>query len=101
MKKDFFSTAKVHPSTFESIADNKAFVHVAPISGGYSWILTGMNYMLLDNISAKLGEIERPVDYDVFYRKEIEFLNARKKKWEAIINQQPTLFEYLRDNIYA
>jgi len=101
MKKDFFATSKHNPSIFASVVDNRTFNHQSPISGGYSWIQAGMNYLPLDHIAAKLGEMEHPVDYDLFYKKEINFLDDRKKKWEAIINQQPTLFEYLRDNIYV
>jgi hypothetical protein len=101
MKKDYFSTVKKTPSTFDSIVDNRAFTHTSPLSGGYSWIQAGMNYFPLDSISAKLGEMECLTDYNVFYRDEINFLDARKRRWEAIINQQPTLYEYLRDVIYA
>jgi tryptophan halogenase len=101
MRKDYFSTVKKSPSTFDSIVDNRAFAHTSPLSGGYSWIQAGMNYFPLDSISAKLGEMECLTDYNVFYKDEINFLDARKKKWEAIINQQPTLYEYLRDVIYV
>ena len=101
MRKDYFSTVKKSPSTFDQIVDNRSFTHNAPISGGYSWIQAGMNYFPLDHIDAKLGEMETPTDYKTFYSVQIKYLEDRKKYWESIIDSQPTLFEYLRDNIYV
>lgn len=100
LEKDFFLTAKKEPSTFSSIVDNRAFVNASPTSGGYSWIQVGMEYFPLDKISARLGEIETPKNYKTFYSKEIDYLNRRKRYWESIIDAQPSLYEYLRDNIY-
>ena len=101
MMKDYFSTAKKSPSTFDQIVDNRAFTHNSPITGGYAWIQAGMNYFPLDSISARLGEMETPNDYKIFYSTQIDYLDNRKKYWESIIDSQPTLYEYLRDNIYA
>jgi len=101
MRKDYFSTAKKSPSTFDQIIDNRAFTHVSSTSGGYSWIQAGMNYFPLDHIDARLGEMETPADYKTFYSNQIKYLEDRKKYWESIIDSQPTLFEYLRDNVYA
>ena len=98
--KDFVSTAKKKPSVFESVMDNRAFVHQAPIVGGYSWIQVGMNYFPLDEVTAKLGEMERPSEYKMHFKDQIDFLNNRKQYWQSIVNAQPTLYEYLRDNIY-
>jgi hypothetical protein len=98
--KDFFATAKRPISAFDAVIDNRAFTHISPLTGGYSWIQVGMNYSPLDSISARLGEIECPSDYKSFYHAEISYLNNRKNLWEKIISQQPTLYEYLRDNIY-
>jgi tryptophan halogenase len=100
-EKDYFSTAKHSPSTFDQIIDNRAFTHISPLSGGYSWIQAGMEYFPLDRITATLGEMETPTDYKEFYKNQIDYLDGRKKYWESIIDSQPTLFEYLRDNIYA
>lgn len=100
-QRDFFSAVKKHPSTFEALVDNRSFVHQSPLTGGYSWIMAGFNYLALDSIDAKLGEMERPVDYNLFYRDQITFLNARKTRWQAIINDQTTLYEFLKNNIYA
>lgn len=101
-KRDFFSTTKVKgmPSTFESVVDNRAFNHISPMTGGYSWIQAGMNYFPLDSISARLGEMEVPESFSEFYKKEIQFLENRKKSWEAIIASQPSLYKFLKDNIY-
>jgi tryptophan halogenase len=100
-QRDFFSAVKKHPSTFEALVDNRSFVHQSPLTGGYSWIMAGFNYLALDSIDARLGEMERPVDYNLFYRDQITFLNARKTRWQAIINDQTTLYEFLKNNIYA
>ena len=101
-ERDFFSTSKSFPSTFESVVDNRAFSHISPMTGGYSWIQAGMNYFPLDSISAKLGEMEVPgKDYKEFYAREIKFLEDRKKSWEAIVANQPSLYEFLKNNIYC
>jgi tryptophan halogenase len=99
-EKDYFSTAKRSPSTFDAIIDNRAFTHISPLTGGYSWIQAGMEYFPLDSISARLGEMEKPADYKHFYKTQIDYLDNRKKYWEDIISKKPTLYEYLRDNIY-
>jgi tryptophan halogenase len=98
--KDWSATAKKNPSVFQSVMDNRAFVHNAPIVGGYSWIQVGMNYYPLDSVTAKLGEMERPAKYKIHFKEQIDFLNNRRKHWQSIIDQQPTLYEFLRDNIY-
>lgn len=100
IEKDFVSVAKKRPSRFESIMDNRSFVNIAPTSGGYSWIQAGMEYFALDKISARLGEMEAPCDYKTLYREQINYLDQRKQHWKSIIDRQPTLYEYLRDNIY-
>jgi len=101
--KDYFATSKHREpySSFEAVVDSRSFTHITPETGGYAWIQVGLNYLPLDSIAARLGEMERPASYDVYYGKEIEFLNKRKDYWLSIINQQSSLYEYLRDNVYT
>jgi tryptophan halogenase len=99
--KDFMFFSKESPSFFSAIVDSKTRTGITPSKGGYSWILVGMGYLMLDNITASLGEMEHPSTYDIYYKKQIEYLTDRRVYWENVISKQTSLYEYLTTYIYT
>jgi hypothetical protein len=87
-------------SYFGAIAEGKARMHQTPDRGGYPWILVGMGYLSFDHIAGKLGEMEYGVPYSKLYEQPIKFLTSRKDKWESVIKQKSSLYDYLNTNIY-
>lgn len=86
---------------FADLVDKK-FFHFGHLgSGGIHCVATGLNYMVMNRLNILHAEFQygnnpkRHLDEFVFRRK---FLQA---KWQAAADRSPSLFQYLKDNIYA
>jgi tryptophan halogenase len=99
-RKSYVSLSKKEPSVFEGIIKAKTATSLIPQTGGYPYILVGMNYLPLDDISAFIGEKERKVTYAKEYRDLISYLTSRRSYWDSIISKQMSLHNYLETNVY-
>ena len=99
-RKSYVNLSKKEPSVFESLIKAKTVTSLIPQTGGYPYILVGMNYLPLDDISAFIGEKEKKVDYSKEYRDLISYITSRKSYWDSIISKQTSLYTYLKNNVY-
>lgn len=72
-----------------------------PVAGGVTWITSGMNYMLLDDVAIRLGEITNKMNYkkdlDPYFQK----LEEKKKRWKSASLSSKTITQYLKDKYYS
>lgn len=68
---------------------------------GVACISTGMNYPILDPISARMGEIQYNIKY--IDSMEIYFKNLENKRnqWEFVAKNSPKLYDYLKNRYHG
>ena len=95
---------KLLPNTsvgFYQLQQSKMFdSHVANEIAGINWISVGMNYFILDKISATIRQNFDNKNYKLEYDPVFSMLEERKARWLEMASNQPTLFDYLSKNIY-
>jgi tryptophan halogenase len=87
-------------SHIKNTVDIKTKTFTPPYLGGLSWISTGMNYLLLDDISIMIGEIENKMDYKKDLVQYFNNLDNKKIIWEQEALTSPTMYEYLKKKYY-
>ena len=83
---------------FYPLQENKMQMGMINPKEGITWISTGMNYLLLDSTDIKLNAIgpdKAQIDQMV------ENFNIKQERWQAFASTQPTLYQYLKDNIHT
>lgn len=70
-------------------------------SAAIPWIATGMNFMLLDDISLRLGEIENGIKYSEEFKPFQIKMDTRKIEWSKIAKYYPSSAEFLRQKYYS
>jgi len=68
--------------------------------GGIGCISTGYGYFPLSDNTLRYGNKMEEFDYTPFLLP-IKQLDDRKKEWNDIVKYSPTLYEYLRNDIYS
>lgn len=71
-----------------------------PELSGLLCIAAGMNWGPIDKITASLIEQKTLENIKNDWIKVIERLELRKEKWNKIVQNKPSLFNFLKDNIY-
>lgn len=84
----------------EEVRLNKTRNFYAPEIGGTTWITSGMNYHLLDNVSIRLGEIKNNMNYKTDLDANFKNLELKQKSWEDESLQSPSMYEYLKLKYY-
>jgi hypothetical protein len=72
-----------------------------PVSGGITWITSGMNYMLLDDVSVRLGEIANGMNYKKDLEPYFNNLDTKKGRWSLSAKNSPSLCDYLKNKYYS
>lgn len=72
-----------------------------PKVSGVTWISAGMNYMLLDRISVKLGEIANGMNYKKDLEPFFQSLENKKKRWSRAALSSESSYEYLKRKYYS
>lgn len=72
-----------------------------PSDGGLSWIVTGMNYMLLDKVSIRIGEIMNGMNYSKDLKEFFDALDKKKDSWESSALLSETSYDYLKRKYYS
>jgi hypothetical protein len=72
-----------------------------PIVGGITWITAGMNYMLLDDISIKLGEINNKMNYRKDMQQYFDYFEIKKNKWSQFSKNSSSLYKYLKEKYHG
>ena len=85
---------------FHELQHIKMFTNRAPMSAGITRIAVGMNYPLLDNITRIHQENRDGIDYKEKYKESFETFEKKKEYWAKLAESEPTLYQYLKDNIY-
>jgi hypothetical protein len=68
---------------------------------GITCISTGMNFNILDNVSARKAELRNNEDYKESMKPWFERLDQKKVFWDSIAANSPKLSEYLRDKYHG
>lgn len=95
---------KLAPNTsigFYQLQNSKMFdgSHNSEIAG-INWISVGMNYFVLDKISLAIRQNFDNRNYQVEYDPIFAMLEDRKARWAEMASNQPSLLEYLSNNIH-
>jgi|688.fasta_scaffold243404_2 flavin-dependent dehydrogenase len=87
-------------SHIKNTLDAKTKTFIPPYRGGLSWIATGMNYLFLDDISIKMGEISNRMDYKNDLAEYLNNLEIKKGIWESAALNSPSMYQYLKEKYY-
>jgi len=86
---------------FDTAIWNKMFDYHYPDLGGLQHIAAGMDWNSTDLPSIKYGLMESDLDkIKKLYKNPIDTLNKRKTAWDLVASKQPSLYEFLKKEIY-
>lgn len=86
---------------FSDFANRKMYNHEYDGTAGIHCIATGMRYFIVDENVIKLWEFHNPhMRYREGIDKLIPIWNKEQRQWKREAEDSPSLYEYLRDNIY-
>lgn len=94
---------KVEPTAFQGFSvlkQDKMFTNRAPIHAGITMIATGMNYFHFDKIAQRKEEIRDQISHKLAMAEDFEILEKKKAYWSRLAESEPTLYQYLKDNVY-
>ena len=87
-------------SGFLTASYNRNFDYYFHPEGGLHCIAAGMDWSPTDLISIKYSTLKSINSLKQEWKPIIDNLNKRKKQWEFIVKDKPSLFEFLKNNIY-
>jgi hypothetical protein len=76
------------------------FTNQAPINAGITRIAVGMNYPMLDPITQKVYEKRDKTSHAEQLKSFFETYEKKKQYWKAAASAEPSLYQYLKDNIH-
>jgi tryptophan halogenase len=85
---------------FYDLQHRKMFSFRAPSRAGITRISIGMNYPIIDRFTIKTSELRDGVDYKEVFKKSFDAFEDKKGFWTISAKSEPTLFQYLKNNIY-
>ena len=85
---------------FRTAINNKIIDNRFPQNSGISCIATGMNWFPMSDNTLRYANKEKEYDYTP-YLESIKALDKRKKEWNDVVKDSPTLYEYLKKEIYS
>ena len=90
-----------HINGLMAAANHRAHDYHYPINGGLQCIAGGMNWSPIDLTTAmRYDNVQTINEYKESWIPYIKQIDERKKMWNEIVKDKPSLFEFLRDNIY-
>lgn len=93
----------LQPQSFQGFYDlqhMKMFTNRVPQFAGITRISTGMNYPILDPVTIRQYEIRDKVNHSKVFKESFETFEKKKMYWNTLADFEPTLYQYLKDNIY-
>jgi tryptophan halogenase len=85
---------------FSSLQNSKMFAESADPTAGISYITIGMNYPMLDMIGQRWHENYDGANHKELFKSVFNMLDNNKISWNAAADSAPSLYEYLKKNIY-
>ncbi len=85
---------------FNSLQDNKMFTETLDPVAGISYVSVGMNYPALDMVGQKWHENHENADHKKLFQPSFNILDENKAAWQKAADTAPSLYEYLKNNIY-
>jgi hypothetical protein len=85
---------------FYSLQHIKMFTNQAPINAGITRIAVGMNYPMLDPITQQVYEKRDKVSHAEKLKSFFETYEKKKQYWKKSAEAEPSLYQYLKDNIH-
>lgn len=68
--------------------------------GAMAWISVGMNYFVFDKFDFDMEQSKTLLDYEKVFSNSFKSMDDRKKRWEEVAINSPSMNEYLRDTFY-
>lgn len=68
---------------------------------GIACISTGMNFLILDNVAIKTGEIEKREGYSSMFSTSFNNFDNKKRYWDGIASFAPKLPEYIKNKYHG
>jgi len=84
---------------FMSSLQNKVFDNIFPFGSGISCISTGMNWLPMSDITLRYSNYVQKFDYDKG-KLLINDMDKRKNFWDSLVKNSPSLYEYMKKEIY-
>lgn len=91
------------PQSFQGFYDlqhAKMFTNQVPEFAGITRISVGMNYPILDPITIRGYEIRTGANHKEVFNESFERFERKKMYWNSLADLEPTLYQYLKQNIY-
>lgn len=85
---------------FSSLQNNKMFAEAADPVAGITYVSIGMNYPMLDMVGQRWHENHDGTNHKKMFQQVFDTFDQYKTNWKQVAETAPTLYEYLRDNIY-
>lgn len=86
---------------FFQLQNNKMFNFNVIGNAGINYISVGMNYFISDIIDQTLDQNHLRIDYKGVMQPIFNHFEARKERWNKAAEQELSLYEYLKKNIYT
>lgn len=96
--KEMVNLEPVNPAGFFDAQNRKMFVNNIDPSWGITYISVGMNYAFFDKVDQRLNTFGR--DIQKYIDNNVEKYNRKKLRWKQEAENAPTLYKYLKENIY-
>jgi len=84
---------------FRAAMYNKITENRFPEGSGISCIATGMNWFPMSDKTLRYANKLEKFDYNAFIPS-IKRMDERKKEWNSVVKDSPTLYKYLKKEIY-
>lgn len=85
---------------FADLVNRKMFRFEHLDSGGIHCIATGMNYFVFNKINQLYLQYQNGIDLKNHVDEFVARRNEMQHKWKNVAAQSPTLYQYLKNNIY-
>lgn len=85
---------------FHDLHHRKMFAYDTPDIGGITWISVGMNYFILDKLQTEIRQSYLEENLKITYEPVFKMFEERKARWAEAAQNQPTLYQYLKNTIY-
>jgi flavin-dependent dehydrogenase len=95
-----YDFSNYHASHTFNLKNAKTRTFIPPSVGGITWISSGMNYNILDEVSIKLGEIMDNSDYKSSMENFFKNLDKKRFLWNNAAEKMPSMNEYLLNKYY-
>jgi tryptophan halogenase len=97
--KEMVNLEPSNPVGFFDVQNSKMVTNKFNPFWGITYISVGMNYPYFDRVNQRFNTFGE--DIKEYIDKNVEKYNIKKHNWQKSAQSAPTLFQYLKDNVYG